>query len=154
MGSGGLSHEGRTIAGGRRFRHCGAAHSRSRCYRDVKESFADWLLEGFGIGIDAGFAGNTAVRRTGHTPIPAGPERETNLSQVFIALDPASMEQAGTLDRLADQIVEHFQSSVTGGERVRYPGERVLQTRSENLAKGIPVEPAIWREIQQLDLAL
>jgi LDH2 family malate/lactate/ureidoglycolate dehydrogenase len=41
-----------------------------------------------------------------------------------------------------------------GGERVRYPGERVLQTRSENLAKGIPVEPAIWREIQQLDLAL
>ena len=86
--------------------------------------------------------------------IPAESERETNLSQVFIALDPAPMEQAGTLDRLADQIVEHFQSSVTGGERVRYPGERVLQTRSENLAKGIPVEPAIWREIQQLDLAL
>src|SRR6266852_2601572 len=86
--------------------------------------------------------------------IPAESERETNLSQVFIALDPAPMEQAGTLDRLADQIVEHFQSSVAGGERVRYPGERVLQTRSENLAKGIPVEPAIWREIQQLDLAL
>src|SRR3989441_4201172 len=86
--------------------------------------------------------------------IPAESERETNLSQVFIALDPAPMEQAGALDRLADQIVEHFRSSVTGGERVRYPGERVLQTRSENLAKGIPVEPAIWREIQQLDLAL
>ena len=86
--------------------------------------------------------------------IPAESERETNLSQVFIALDPAPMEQAGTLDRLTDQIVEHFQSSVTGGERVRYPGERVLQTRNENLAKGIPVEPAIWREIQKLDLAL
>ena len=86
--------------------------------------------------------------------IPAESERETNLSQVFIALDPAPMEQAGTLDRLANQIIEHFQSSVTGGERVRYPGERVLQTRTENLAKGIPVEPAIWREIQQLDIAL
>jgi len=33
---------------------------------------------------------------------------------------------------------------------VRYPGERVLQTRKENLANGIPVEPAIWRDVHAL----
>jgi len=82
--------------------------------------------------------------------IPADTERETNLSQVFIAMDPASVH-SGTAVSLADQIVEHLQSSPLGaGEQVRYPGERVLQTRKENMANGIPVEPAIWRELQGL----
>ncbi len=81
--------------------------------------------------------------------IPADTERETKLSQVFIAFDPFCVEQAGTSVSIADQIVKHLQSppSSSGG-RARYPGERVLQTRKENLAKGIPVEPAIWHEIQ------
>jgi 3-dehydro-L-gulonate 2-dehydrogenase len=83
--------------------------------------------------------------------IPADTERETNLSQVFIAIDPSSIDQAGASVSLADQIVEHLQSpSLAAGERVRYPGERVLQTRKENMANGIPVEPAIWREVQGL----
>lgn len=83
--------------------------------------------------------------------IPAEPDRETRLSQVFIAVDPSSVDQAGGSTNLADQIVEHLQSPppAAGGE-VRYPGERVLQTRAENLANGIPVEPAIWRQIQGL----
>src|SRR6266849_9074003 len=80
--------------------------------------------------------------------IPADTERETNLSQVFIAMDPASVH-SGSAASLAEQIVEHLQSSPLGaGEQVRYPGERVLQTRKENMANGIPVEPAIWRELQ------
>lgn len=88
--------------------------------------------------------------------IPADSERETKLSQVFIAIDPSSVDPssakgAGNAERVADQIVEHLQSPSGGGEgRVRYPGERVLQTRRENLAKGVPVEPAIWQEVQGL----
>ncbi len=82
--------------------------------------------------------------------IPADTERETNLSQVFIAMDPASVH-SGSAASLAEQIVEHLQSSPLGaGEQVRYPGERVLQTRKENMANGIPVEPAIWQELQGL----
>jgi 3-dehydro-L-gulonate 2-dehydrogenase len=78
-------------------------------------------------------------------------ERETQLSQVFIAIDPSSLDQTKTSDDLADHIIRYFQSPpLSGGERVRYPGERVLQTRIENMAKGIPVEPAIWREVQKL----
>lgn len=79
-------------------------------------------------------------------------ERETNLSQVFIAMVSDSVGPPGTAVSLADQILEHLKSSPPGAaEQVRYPGERVLQTRKENMANGIPVEPAIWHEVQGLN---
>src|SRR5229473_809899 len=82
--------------------------------------------------------------------IPADPEKETKLSQVFIAIDPVA-GQSGASVNLADQILEHLQSpQPADGEHVRYPGERVLQARKENLANGIPVEPAIWRDVHGL----
>jgi len=84
--------------------------------------------------------------------IPADTERETDLSQVFIAMDPTSIDQTSASANLADQIVEDLQSRpLAAGERVGYPGERVLQTRRENMANGIPVEPAAWREVQGLN---
>jgi len=84
--------------------------------------------------------------------IPTDTERETDLSQVFIAVDLSSVDRASTSVSLADQIVEHLQSSsVADGVQVRYPGERVLRTRKENMANGIPVEPSIWREVQGLN---
>jgi len=84
--------------------------------------------------------------------IPADTERETDLSQVFIAVDLSSVDRASTSVSLADQIVEHLQSSsVADGGQVRYPGERVPRTRKENMANGIPVEPSIWREVQGLN---
>src|SRR5713226_1383636 len=84
--------------------------------------------------------------------IAAATERETDLSQVFIAVDLSSVDRASTSVSLADQIVEHLQSSsVADGVQVRYPGERVLRTRKENRANGIPVEPSIWREVQGLN---
>jgi 3-dehydro-L-gulonate 2-dehydrogenase len=77
------------------------------------------------------------------------PERETRVSQVFIAIDSSSPHAAATASQVADQIIEHFQSpAYSAGERVRYPGYRVLQTRRENLANGIPVEPFIWQQLQ------
>jgi 3-dehydro-L-gulonate 2-dehydrogenase len=78
--------------------------------------------------------------------IPREPERETNLSQVFIALDPSSMDASGSV---ADQIVEHLQGAEPGVS-VQYPGQRVLHIRKENLEKGVPVEPSIWCEVQKL----
>jgi 3-dehydro-L-gulonate 2-dehydrogenase len=83
--------------------------------------------------------------------IPAHTERETKLSQMFIAVDPSTVHPAGASANLADQIIEHLHSpSATAGGKVRYPGERVLQTRRENLANGVPVEPSIWRDVQAL----
>ena len=81
--------------------------------------------------------------------IPTDSEKETKLSQVFIAIEPGRGDSAESPERLVDDIIERFQSS-PGHERVRYPGERVLQTRKESLAQGILVESSIWREIQEL----
>jgi 3-dehydro-L-gulonate 2-dehydrogenase len=82
--------------------------------------------------------------------IAADTERETNLSQLFIAVDPSSVDRAGPVS-LADQILEHLQPPPAARGQVRYPGERVLLTRKENMASGIPVEPSIWREVQGLN---
>jgi 3-dehydro-L-gulonate 2-dehydrogenase len=81
------------------------------------------------------------------------PDRETMLSQVFIAFDPsfhaASADQASLNPDVADQIVAHFQLAPhSAGEAVRYPGYRVLNTRRENLANGVPVDPSIWQQVQ------
>jgi len=77
------------------------------------------------------------------------PERETMVSQVFIAIDPSCLDSTGAVSRVADQIIENFQLPLhSTGPRLRYPGYRVLQTRKENLAKGIPVEPAVWQQLQ------
>lgn len=90
------------------------------------------------------------------------PERETGVSQVFIAINPNCLDSkstpksdaksnAASAAAVADQIVQYFQLPPNSpGERVRYPGDRVLQVRNENLAKGIPVEPSIWEQLQSL----
>jgi 3-dehydro-L-gulonate 2-dehydrogenase len=82
------------------------------------------------------------------------PERETGVSQVFIAIDPNCLDSKSnstTAALVADQIVHYFHLPPNStGERVRYPGDRVLQTRNENLAHGIPVEPSIWEQLQSL----
>ena len=83
--------------------------------------------------------------------IPTDSERETKLSQIFIAINAQSSEQSDTSTSVADQIIDHLQSQAAlSGEQVRYPGEHTLQTRKEDLEKGIPVEPTIWREVHAL----
>ena len=79
--------------------------------------------------------------------IPADPERETGLSQVFIAINLAALDQNNLAAQVADQIIESLQAPRTG-ESVRYPGENVAQTRRENLQQGIPVEQSAWDELR------
>src|SRR5713226_5460032 len=109
-----------------------------------------WKGSGLALMLDmvgALLSGGCATYQT-----PADTERETDLSQVFIAVDLSSVDRASTSVSLADQIVEHLQSSsVADGVQVRYPRERVLRSRKENMANGIPVEPSIWREVQGLN---
>jgi len=83
--------------------------------------------------------------------ITADPDRENGQSQVFLAFDVASLDQTDSASRIADQVIEYFQLPPhSAGERVRYPGYKVLTTRKENLANGIPVEPSIWRQLDSL----
>jgi len=72
--------------------------------------------------------------------------RETNLSQAFLAFDVPSGD--GFTDAVADGIVESVKISTPAGEdKVRYPGERTLEVRAENMEKGIPVDSAVWEQL-------
>jgi 3-dehydro-L-gulonate 2-dehydrogenase len=82
--------------------------------------------------------------------IPADPEEESMLSQVFIALNMASLTDAEGAAQLTDEVIQYVQSSEQKTEHVRYPGQHVLETRNENMAKGIPLQPSIWKEIQEI----
>lgn len=83
--------------------------------------------------------------------IDPDPERETGLSQVFVAFDLSALNRNKLTAQMADEIIRHFQlPKQSNGEHVRYPGEQVLKTRNENMAKGIPVEPSVWQEVRKL----
>lgn len=87
--------------------------------------------------------------------IPANPERETGMSQVFIALDAAAVTPgdagASAMDRIVDRIIDQLHAGArSAGDSVRYPGERTLETRRRNLAEGVPVDVMVWEAVQAL----
>ena len=79
--------------------------------------------------------------------IPLEPERETGLSQVFMAIR-LPIDQAESVS-LIEGVLAYTQQSSSTGDRVRYPGERTLATRKRNLEEGIPVQPAVWDEVRR-----
>jgi 3-dehydro-L-gulonate 2-dehydrogenase len=80
--------------------------------------------------------------------IPADPVEESGLSQVFLAFDLSSL--GGAASGMADEIIRHFRQTPSGNEEVRYPGERVLNVRRENMEKGIPIDPEVWEQVRSL----
>jgi 3-dehydro-L-gulonate 2-dehydrogenase len=66
--------------------------------------------------------------------IPKDPEREIGISQFFLAMNPDGGAE------IADAIVASLGT--------RYPGQRTLAIRAENLALGVPVDPAAWNEVR------
>ncbi len=85
--------------------------------------------------------------------IPDDPERETGVSQVFAAFDLSAFGPADEPARVADRIVESLHSPDSEGDQeVRYPGQRTLQVRAENLELGVPVDPDIWRAVRTGDI--
>lgn len=77
---------------------------------------------------------------------------EAGLSQVFLALDVSGFGPPDTWTESADRIIEFVQANtrMRGIENIRYPGEQTLRTRAENRSLGIPIEPALWAEIQNI----
>jgi 3-dehydro-L-gulonate 2-dehydrogenase len=104
-----------------------------------------WKGSGMALMLDmiaAMLAGGSATHQ-----IPADPERETALSQVFITIDPSKV---GGAPELADYIIEDLHKATASGDSpVRYPGEQVLKIRRENMERGIAVNAAIWAEVRK-----
>lgn len=94
-----------------------------------------WKGSGLALVLDmiaAGLSGGLATHQ-----IPSEPELETGISQVFIAINISEND-------IADRIIEDMRTQ----DGVRYPGERTLAIRKENMEKGIPVDRAIWDQIR------
>jgi 3-dehydro-L-gulonate 2-dehydrogenase len=84
--------------------------------------------------------------------IPLEPTRESGVSQVFLAIDPATYAAREELDRIADGILESLRAAVPidPAKPVRYPGEQTLHLRQENLKLGVPVTPDVWAKLTTL----
>ncbi len=106
-----------------------------------------WKGSGLAIVLDmlgAMLSGGTATHQ-----FPADPLREAGQSQIFLVIDPARLASAAELDRIADGIIDSLRQAtpVDPAKPIRYPGERTLRLREENLRLGVPVDPEIWQKL-------
>ena len=89
-------------------------------------------------------SGGLATHQLGLDPL-----RESGQSQIFLAIDPSNVASAEELTRIADGIVSNLHSTVPidPANPLRYPGERTLRLRKENLRLGIPVDADVWQQL-------
>jgi 3-dehydro-L-gulonate 2-dehydrogenase len=81
--------------------------------------------------------------------IPDDPYAETGVSQFFLAIAPGSLGDPARADAIATAIIDNYLGDPAKGD-VHYPGQRTRETRRQNLAAGIPVDPEIWEEILRM----
>jgi 3-dehydro-L-gulonate 2-dehydrogenase len=76
---------------------------------------------------------------------------EYAVSQVFIAIDVASLMGQSMLNETVEAIIRDFHTAAPLDERegVRYPGEGMLRTRRESLAKGVLVDEGQWQALRK-----
>ncbi len=79
-------------------------------------------------------------------------EAEYGISQVFIAIDIKKLSNFPAIENTISGIIDDFKMStpIDENSKIRYPGEKVVQTRAENLKDGIPVIKKVWEEILKL----
>lgn len=76
---------------------------------------------------------------------------ETGLSQVFIAFDVARLGNHALIQTAINQIIADYHDSVAAdGQKISFPGERVVNTRKKNSEEGIPVLKEVWQSVLQL----
>jgi 3-dehydro-L-gulonate 2-dehydrogenase len=106
-----------------------------------------WKGSGLALVLDMMAAMLSGGRATHE--IPADPEKETGMSQVFIAIDPSRLG-SGDTDLVVEGILDALQSGDDPRQRVKYPGERVIETRQRSMSEGVPVDLAVWNGIVAL----
>ncbi|MGO1396281.1 MAG: 3-dehydro-L-gulonate 2-dehydrogenase [Halomonas sp.] len=83
---------------------------------------------------------------------PASHVSGYGVSQVFIAFAPTKLSSENFLNETVSGLINYLHDAdpAEGHSNVSYPGERTLQTRIENLEKGIPVDDGIWETVLNL----
>ena len=77
---------------------------------------------------------------------------EYGLSQLFIAIDISKLGNSSAITHTIENILKDYHQSIPidDSKKIVYPGERVLQTRKNNLVKGMQVMKKVWDEIMEL----
>ncbi len=77
---------------------------------------------------------------------------ESNVSQVYIAIDLRQLHNYSAIGTAIRTIIDHYLSSTPAkdSDRIRYPGETIATIRAENLLKGIPVWKKTWDLVSPL----
>jgi 3-dehydro-L-gulonate 2-dehydrogenase len=76
--------------------------------------------------------------------------RETYPSQTFIAFDLPSIDKDEASAQLINQVTAFMQTPDSSAGVARYPGQRTLEIRKQNMVAGIPIEAAVWEQVQRL----
>jgi 3-dehydro-L-gulonate 2-dehydrogenase len=110
-----------------------------------------WKGSGLSLVLDmigAMLSGGLATYQLGSDPL-----REAGQSQIFLAIDPSNLATTTELTRIADGVLDHLHQAtpIDPKHPIRYPGEQTLHVRQENLRLGVPVDPAIWEQINRPD---
>lgn len=79
-------------------------------------------------------------------------KEERGVSQVFVAIDLASFDDRSEIERRISATLADLEATtpLEEGEAVRWPAQRRLAIREENLRLGIPTDEAIWKQILAL----
>lgn len=77
---------------------------------------------------------------------------ETNISQMFLAIDLERTGSAGDAPGVVDAIIADLRSAepAMAGRPVTFPGEQMAERRRANEARGIPVDSEIWAQLRAL----
>jgi 3-dehydro-L-gulonate 2-dehydrogenase len=77
---------------------------------------------------------------------------ETNISQMFLAIDLERTGSAGDASGVVDAIIADLRSAEPAmpGRPVTFPGEQMAERRRTNDAHGIPVDSEIWGQLRAL----
>jgi 3-dehydro-L-gulonate 2-dehydrogenase len=97
-----------------------------------------WKGSGLAIVLDmmaAVLAGGLATHQ-----LSTDPEKESGISQFFLAIDPAAVGPREQAETIAENIV--------AASGARYPGQRALELRVENMQSGVPVDDEVWRQLE------
>ena len=111
--------------------------------------------KGFGlamiIGLIAGTLGGAAM---GKDVIDFNHDDDsiTNTGQAITAINVAAFGDVATFKAAVDTLVRDFRNSerIPGVERISVPGERSAETRMIRTRDGIPIAPALMRNLDQL----
>ena len=79
-------------------------------------------------------------------------EDDFGVSQVYISIDISKLDNYQVIAGIVNEIIDDYHNSIpeSDSKNILYPGERALNTRKENLSKGIPVERIVWDQIKGL----